>query len=1042
MMNDENNIESGSVANSPASDDAVLNRGEDLGEDLKGDAEGDEEVETYPGDCYSFMSLHGPFDKGGFFYFGFFVWVFQVVFLMLFVLRVAHKRLSTNEETDNPNDDSFFSFVPANSAPLSKATQFMALLSYCAFADDSLKDIVTAVETFPRFSRAEPGDKPYCIAFSCLLRFTQGFLATIVVVLLVISTDDVIDIILNFTAVNFISGFDDVAFELAQWGKYGPKLETEANRIEELPAPACIIHKYKHTRFGKTVMIMALLLLGSLSVLTHVQYSKNEGHWITRRLRVQFKDDPLHEKYNGCYDMTESSNSRWKKYVTYESYEENEEKASFGYCVEDKKWHLYMGYGDDACNITEEEKVAVSSKNYAFDISAIFDEGWQSRAGTPLEWYFFDDNKVTLDDEECDSFLGDGICNRVFNKYDYYFDEGDCCAASCSGLNCGVGNLAEELVFNKIVTFGDGFPHCRDDSMKNITIQINNIYVPPISPYAFPETGPFAGLPALDPLLMLDCDGQNILNVNIEESMKLETQTVQVADGADCELSIKNQTAAGKINFVNYTVYHGDKESIETDPIVIFNEDTSENGIRSFQRIEECYFDKLKYYTDIAAMYTGNDPSNKAIHWLSAEGSSGSSNCRDALFVERYALATINYAAPKSPIMDTNETEGIPTDGMDLWINSDRQCSWPNVVCKDGRVIELELLGLSLLGTIPTEIGLLVNLEKVDLSFNQIYGSIPTEIGEWQSLEDFRAASNNMTGTIPTEIGFMSNLKWFIGYQNQISGTIPSEIGVMSSLKGFAVAQNQITGSIPSEIGFTSSLEYFLTGENFLTGTIPSVFGSLNNLTQFESNGNSLSGTIPSELSQLTLETFRLDFNTLTGSIPIELRTNTSDFFLIYGNSLSDLIPIDGFEICYTEEMGEAYCNCASDCVDKQYQCACEEAQWCCDSFVEQLIPCVICPLENPDFYVEDFLATCQEASDYILSSLLSYGTEEACSEQAVAPMLAVGCRCAAQNVPPEDPVIENSGDEGFEIEDSATADPVVENSNTKVPVVEESVRI
>ena len=33
---------------------------------------------TYPADCYTFMALHGPFDGNRFFYFGFFVWVFQV----------------------------------------------------------------------------------------------------------------------------------------------------------------------------------------------------------------------------------------------------------------------------------------------------------------------------------------------------------------------------------------------------------------------------------------------------------------------------------------------------------------------------------------------------------------------------------------------------------------------------------------------------------------------------------------------------------------------------------------------------------------------------------------------------------------------------------------------------------------------------------------------------------------------------------------------------------------------------------------------------
>ena len=30
-------------------------------------------IGTYPADCYSFMSIHGPFDKTPFFYFGFLV---------------------------------------------------------------------------------------------------------------------------------------------------------------------------------------------------------------------------------------------------------------------------------------------------------------------------------------------------------------------------------------------------------------------------------------------------------------------------------------------------------------------------------------------------------------------------------------------------------------------------------------------------------------------------------------------------------------------------------------------------------------------------------------------------------------------------------------------------------------------------------------------------------------------------------------------------------------------------------------------------------
>ena len=61
---------------------------------------------------------------------------------------------------------------------------------------------------------------------SCSLRFIQGFLAIIATFLLIVTSDDVIEIVLNFAAVNFISNLDEVGFELAKWGKYGPVMGT------------------------------------------------------------------------------------------------------------------------------------------------------------------------------------------------------------------------------------------------------------------------------------------------------------------------------------------------------------------------------------------------------------------------------------------------------------------------------------------------------------------------------------------------------------------------------------------------------------------------------------------------------------------------------------------------------------------------------------------------------------------------------------------------------------------------------------------------
>ena len=209
-------------------------------------------------------------------------------------------------------------------------------------------------------------------------------LATIVVFRLVINTSDVIDIILNFTAVNFTSDFDDVAFELCQWGKYGPAFKKEADRIETLPAPPCIFRKYQHVRYRFTVVPICLFLIISLACITTKQYDLDT--WLTTDLRIQFKDDPLRQDYNGCYRYLKWQSRR----VLFESHEANLVHAKFGYCQEKKKWYLFTGNKTQACYITQEEQVAYSSKTYTFDISTVFEKTRYSPTGTSLELYFFD----------------------------------------------------------------------------------------------------------------------------------------------------------------------------------------------------------------------------------------------------------------------------------------------------------------------------------------------------------------------------------------------------------------------------------------------------------------------------------------------------------------------------------------------------------------------------------------------------------------------------------------------------------------------------
>ena len=131
-----------------------------------------------------------------------------------------------------------------------------------------------------------------------------------------------------------------------------------------------------------------------------------------------------------------------------------------------------------------------------------------------------------------------------------------------------------------------------------------------------------------------------------------------------------------------------------------------------------------------------------------------------------------------------------------------------------------------LTGSVPPEIGDLINPERLHLGDNQLTGSIPPEIGDLTSLNLLHMGNNQLTGSIPSEIGGLTNLTFLHLGNNQLTGSIPPEIGNMTSLYGMNLGNNQLTGEIPESIcdlniGFSNSL-YFNISNNQLCPSYPS----------------------------------------------------------------------------------------------------------------------------------------------------------------------------------------------------------------------------
>jgi Leucine-rich repeat (LRR) protein len=234
--------------------------------------------------------------------------------------------------------------------------------------------------------------------------------------------------------------------------------------------------------------------------------------------------------------------------------------------------------------------------------------------------------------------------------------------------------------------------------------------------------------------------------------------------------------------------------------------------------------------------------------------------------------------------------------------------------CIAGRVTSLNLRANNLTGTIPTEIGHLVNTTFVDLSHNFISGTIPTEFGFINNIHVLNLAHNDISGTIPAELGAMNSNGWKdltelnLGW-NGLSGTIPLDLTALTKLKYLDLSFNQLTGQIPDEFSMTGAmsgggldnLEVLYVQSNLLGGTIPDTIGNLTKLRYFHlyGNGNTpvagIGGTIPTGIGKLILlNEFHAWNNTLEGSIPPEMTDMTNlRSFRVNENLLSGPIPED-----------------------------------------------------------------------------------------------------------------------------------------------------
>lgn len=174
----------------------------------------------------------------------------------------------------------------------------------------------------------------------------------------------------------------------------------------------------------------------------------------------------------------------------------------------------------------------------------------------------------------------------------------------------------------------------------------------------------------------------------------------------------------------------------------------------------------------------------------------------------------VSQAEKDALIAIYNSTNGDNWNDNTHWLSDEPLSEWHGVTISGNKITQLNLASNNLIGTLPPEIGDLVNLEFLSFySGNNLYGTIPEEIG---NLTELRVLSleSNFTGTIPDSFANLTKLRglWLSGAN--FEGNVPDYFATnYPNLVFLGMWKNHFQGTLPD---FTNleKLQYLEIAKN------------------------------------------------------------------------------------------------------------------------------------------------------------------------------------------------------------------------------------
>eukprot|EP00232_Nephroselmis_pyriformis_P022983 CAMPEP_0182870958 /NCGR_PEP_ID=MMETSP0034_2-20130328/10835_1 /TAXON_ID=156128 /ORGANISM="Nephroselmis pyriformis, Strain CCMP717" /LENGTH=1996 /DNA_ID=CAMNT_0025003475 /DNA_START=11 /DNA_END=6001 /DNA_ORIENTATION=- len=112
-------------------------------------------------------------------------------------------------------------------------------------------------------------------------------------------------------------------------------------------------------------------------------------------------------------------------------------------------------------------------------------------------------------------------------------------------------------------------------------------------------------------------------------------------------------------------------------------------------------------------------------------------------------------------------------------------------------------------------------LQALDASDNALTGTIPPEVGGMVQLKELILSGNRLTGTLPQEVGSAPRLEVLLLDNNNFDGVVPSRLGSAPALEELRISNNDLVGPLPvfeGDVTLAAANNPRLCGEVYMEG--------------------------------------------------------------------------------------------------------------------------------------------------------------------------------------------------------------------------------